>query len=132
MFGGKKMIQEVASVETIIGKNTEFKGTITSQGTVRVDGKLEGELISSGDVVVGETGVIQAQIKAKNLTVAGEVRGNVDIADRLDLLATAKLFGDIKIKILTIEEGAVFKGASEMKHPEAGLQVSQVAATKKD
>lgn len=129
------MVQEVASVETIIGKNTELKGTIISQGTVRIDGKLEGELISSGDVVVGETGVIQAQIKAKNLTVAGEVRGNVDISERLDLLATAKLFGDIKIKVLTIEEGAVFRGASEMKHAEPGsasLQGSQVAATKKE
>lgn len=115
MFGSKKQSTSVVDqVGTIISGDTCFKGTITSQGTIRVDGQHEGEINTSGDLVVGENGHIQAQVKARNAIVAGVVNGNVDVSDKLELMPTAKLYGDIKVGTLTVNEGAVFRGACQM------------------
>lgn len=120
MFGGKKVTASFGEqVETIIGKETQFKGTIKTSGTIRIDGQYEGELSTSGDAVVGETGKLTAQLKARNATIAGTVNGNMDIQDKLELLPTAKIFGDIKVGVLIIGEGATFKGACEMRHEAA-------------
>jgi cytoskeletal protein CcmA (bactofilin family) len=117
MFGGKKATASFGEqVETIIGKDTHFKGSIQATGTIRVDGQFEGELSTTSDAVIGETGNLKAQVKAKNVTVAGIVNGNMDVQDKLELLSTARLFGDIKVGVLIIGEGATFKGACEMRH----------------
>jgi len=114
MFGSKRNTASSEEVETIIGKDTQFKGTINAKGSVRIDGAVEGEVVTSSTAVVGQTGNVSAQIKAANATVAGTVQGNMEIAERLELLSTAKLYGDIKVGALIIGEGAVFKGACEM------------------
>lgn len=134
MFGGKKVTASFGEqVETIIGKDTQFKGTIKASGTIRIDGQYEGELSTSGDAVVGETGKLSAQLKARNATIAGTVNGNMDIQDKLELLPTAKIFGDIKVGVLIIGEGATFKGACEMRHEPAPAQkdMPKAAATAK-
>ena len=115
MFGSKKQTRNIGEqVGTIIGNDTSFKGNITSQGTIRIDGFHDGELITEGDLVVGEGGRLQSQIKARNALVAGTLNGNVEVSDKLELLATAKVYGDIKVGTLTINEGAVFRGACYM------------------
>jgi cytoskeletal protein CcmA (bactofilin family) len=102
-------------LDTIVGRETEFKGVLTSSGIIRIDGRVEGEVIHKGDIAIGETGTVNASIKARNVTIAGTVTGNVDAAGRLELLPTARLFGDITVSALVISEGAVFRGGSEMK-----------------
>lgn len=120
MFGGKKVTASFGEqVETIIGKDTQFKGSIQATSTIRVDGQFEGELSTTSDAVIGETGNLKAQVKAKNVTIAGIVNGNMDVQDKLELLPTARLFGDIKVGVLIIGEGATFKGACEMRHEAA-------------
>ncbi len=115
MFGSKKQANSIGDqVGTIIGNDTSLKGNITSQGTIRIDGHHEGELATAGDLVVGEGGRLQAQIKARNALVAGMINGNVDVSEKLELLPTAKVYGDIKVGTLTINEGAVFRGACQM------------------
>ena len=117
MFGGKKVTASFGEqVGTIIGKDTQFKGSIQATGTIRVDGQFEGELSTTSDAIIGETGNLKAQVKAKSATIAGIVNGNMDVQDKLELLPTAKLFGDIKVGVLIIGEGATFKGACEMRH----------------
>ena len=119
MFGNKRtsiISGSPEQLETIIGKETQIKGTVAAGGTVRIDGKLEGEVNAKGDVIVGETGEVRAQLKARNATVAGVVYGDMDVVDKLELAATARLYGDIKTGTLIIGEGAVFKGACEMRH----------------
>lgn len=117
MFGNKRApVFTSDQVETIIGQDTQFKGTITAGGTIRIDGQVEGEVVAKGDIVIGETGVVKAQIQARNATIAGSLTGNADVSDKLELTPTAKLYGDIKTGILSIGEGAVFKGACEMRH----------------
>lgn len=116
MFGSKKAANLVggSQVATIIGSETSFNGTITSQGTIRVDGRHTGEITTAGDLVVGENGNVEAQIKARNALIAGVVKGNIEVSDKLELLSTAKVYGDIKMNTLTIGEGAVFRGACNM------------------
>ncbi|MDR3560983.1 MAG: polymer-forming cytoskeletal protein [Negativicutes bacterium] len=119
MFGNKRapiLPGFSDQIETIIGKDTQIKGTISAGGTVRIDGQVDGEISTKGDIIVGETGVIKAQIQARSATIAGSVHGNADVMDKLELTSTAKLYGDIKTGILIIGEGAVFKGACEMRH----------------
>lgn len=119
MFGSKRapaLSGFSDQVETLIGKGTTFKGTINSGGTIRVDGKVEGEIVSKSDLVIGETGDVKANISGRNAMVAGIVHGNVSVGDKLELASSAKLFGDIKTGILIIGEGAIFKGACEMKN----------------
>jgi len=117
MFGSspKRAPAFSEQVETIIGRDTQVKGAVTAGGTLRVDGDVEGEIVTQGDLVIGETGRIKAQLKARNATIAGTVRGNVEVNDKLELASSAKLYGDIKTGTLIIGEGAIFKGACEMR-----------------
>jgi cytoskeletal protein CcmA (bactofilin family) len=116
-------------IETIIGKDTEVKGSIIAAGAIRVDGQVDGEIVSKGDIVIGETGEVKAQIKARSATIAGSVHGNADIIDKLELASSAKLYGDIKTGVLIISEGAVFKGSCEMRR---GSEVEPYRKENKD
>lgn len=135
MFGGKKTTTSFGEhIETIIGKETQFKGSVNAAGTIRIDGKFEGEVSTAGDAIIGEAGNLKATIKARNATIAGIVNGNMDIAEKLELLPTGKLYGDIKVGVLIIGEGATFKGACEMRGDETvrpGKDMPKAAATAK-
>lgn len=121
MFGGKREKSAVGTsapnnqVETIIGKDTVFKGIISSNSGIRIDGKLEGELTTTSDVIIGSTGIAEAQINARNAVVAGRVIGNMNITEKLELAPTATVQGDVKVGVLVIGEGAVYKGVCEMR-----------------
>ena len=115
MFGSKKASSPIGDqVATIIGSETSFTGNISSQGTIRIDGRHAGEITTAGDLVVGEDGNVEAQVKARNALIAGVVKGNMEVSDKLELLPTAKVYGDIKIGTLIIGEGAIFRGACNM------------------
>ncbi|HWR28857.1 MAG TPA: polymer-forming cytoskeletal protein [Negativicutes bacterium] len=115
MFGSKKNLEITGQVETIIGQSTSVKGSLTSNGALRIDGQFDGDITTTADIIVGETGRITATVGARNAVVAGAVTGNMDIGDKLELLPTAKLVGDLKVGSLIIGEGAVFKGNCEMR-----------------
>lgn len=117
MFGRKEAegaFQE--RVETILGRGTDFRGTLVSSGVVRIDGKLEGEINHNGDLLIGEHAVVVANVKAKQITVAGQIKGNVDCEGRLEIVPTGRLYGDIKVGHLVIADGAVFQGVSVMRN----------------
>ncbi|VBB07500.1 polymer-forming cytoskeletal [Lucifera butyrica] len=117
MFGDKRDAAGTSEqVETLIGQGTQFKGTITVKGAIRIDGEFEGDLMMAGKVIIGKNGKARSVIKAKEATIAGLVSGNVEIAEKLELLPTARLTGDVKAGTIIIGEGAIFKGACEMKH----------------
>lgn len=98
-----------------LGKGTEFKGVITyQQGTIRIDGHVEGEIITQGALVVGESAVIHAEISAGTVISNGKIIGNITATERVQLLAEAKLEGAIKTPILSIAEGVRFNGQCQM------------------
>lgn len=123
MFGRKEADgAQLERVETILGRGTEFRGTLVSSGVVRIEGKLEGEINHSGELVIGESAVVIANVKAKIITVAGQVKGNVDCEGRLEIVPSGRLYGDIKVGHLVIAEGAVFQGVSVMRSSTGGQQ----------
>lgn len=115
MFSGKKQESvNLDKIDTLVGAGTEFNGTLVAKGTLRVDGKVEGKIITEGDVVVGEGGNIIADIEARNIVISGEIRGNIIASSSLELMPTGKVYGDISVKNLQIADGAVFEGKCDM------------------
>ena len=127
MFGSAKKTGDslnYGSVQTIIGEGTEIKGTIQATGVIRVDGYLEGTIEHRGELVIGPKGRIVADIHAKSLAVAGEIRGNVVADEKLELLPGARLYGDIRCGHLVVHEGATFQGRSLMGQSEPDEQAA--------
>jgi cytoskeletal protein CcmA (bactofilin family) len=106
------------SVDALIGRSSFIQGTLTSQGTVRVDGRFEGEIISEGDVFIGQDGRVVAKIKARHVVVAGQVRGDVEAAGKLQIGATGALVGNVKVSQLVVEEGGVLEGSTSFRRHE--------------
>jgi cytoskeletal protein CcmA (bactofilin family) len=98
------------SFDTIIGKDTTLEGRIVTGSTVRLDGSFKGEIITKGDIFLGDSAKIEGDIKARNVYVGGAIQGNVEASGRVELSSTAKLFGQLKVGNLVIEEGAIFMG----------------------
>src|SRR5947199_9971940 len=101
-------------VIALVGQGVEFKGVITYEGTVRIDGRLEGEIHTEGVLVVGEDAVITAQVTAGTVISRGKITGDVVASGKVRLLAPAVLNGSVKARLLSIEEGVLFNGSLEM------------------
>jgi cytoskeletal protein CcmA (bactofilin family) len=102
-------------VDTLIGAGTTIEGKVQANGILRVEGRIGGEVISEGDVIVGEKGEIRANIKARHVSVAGRITGNILASGRMHLMASGSLHGDIEAATIMIEEGAHFLGTCRMK-----------------
>lgn len=105
---------ETNTAINLIGAGTEITGDVNSNGDIRIDGVLNGNLKTAGKVVVGETGKVKGEIDCKNSEVLGEVNGKIKVGELLSLKATAKIFGDIITKKLAIEPGSRFTGNCNM------------------
>lgn len=116
MFGDKEKSKKLEAsakadaVDTAIGEFSRLEGNITSEGSIRIDGVLIGNLQANGDVFLGPKAVVEGNVQARNLFVGGRLQGEVEVKGRLELNATATLLGSIRVGNLIIEEGAVFKG----------------------
>lgn len=100
--------------QSVISKEVEITGTIKSSGSIRVDGKLEGELHCSGDAVIGPSAQIKGNLMVSSATIEGAVQGNVTAKDRIEMKSTARVNGDIRAKRLSVEDGVTFVGRSEV------------------
>lgn len=100
-------------ISTIIGQGAVVEGPLTVPHDIRVDGHIKGNLTSSGMLVVGEKGLIEADVKVKDATINGKIIGDVDADGKIHLRSQAVLLGNIETQLLVVEEGAVFKGNCE-------------------
>jgi cytoskeletal protein CcmA (bactofilin family) len=98
----------------IIGAGTSIKGDIVCPGDIRIDGSLVGNLQVQGKVVVGASGNIKGEISCKNSEIEGKIEGKLTITELLVLKSTASVLGDINIRKLAIEPGAMFTGNCKM------------------
>lgn len=111
----KKLSNSQSSGETtLIAAECQITGSIKINGNARIDGKIEGSVHATGDLVIGTSAFLKADIEANTVSIAGEVRGNIKTTDLLELSATARLFGDIFTRQLKIEQGAHFTGKSQL------------------
>ena len=108
-------------MNTIIGKDTVFNGTLEVKGPVRVDGTVKGKVICSDTVTVGSSGMVEADVESQSAVVAGRVLGNLVATEKVELQAKSDVEGDIKTKSLVVEQGAIFCGACHMKEGKSNL-----------
>ncbi|MBI3809521.1 MAG: polymer-forming cytoskeletal protein [Nitrospirae bacterium] len=101
-------------VIAFVGRGVEFKGVITYDGTVRIDGRLDGEIHTEGVLVVGEDAVITAQVTAGTVISRGKITGDIVASGKVRLESPAVLNGSVKAPLLSIEEGVLFNGSLEM------------------
>ncbi len=105
---------EQAEITAFLGKGTEFKGVLSFEGTIRVDGKVEGEVVSKDTLIVGDGAFLQGEITIGTLICSGKIVGNVNANQKVHIIAPAIIQGNIKTPKLIIEEGVTFDGKSEM------------------
>jgi cytoskeletal protein CcmA (bactofilin family) len=114
MFGNKEGKDKLDThLETIIGAESFFQGTLRSKGSVRIDGRIEGGVSAEG-VILGERGEVQGDISARTVVVGGKITGNVHATESLELLSKSQVFGDLHAPQLLIAEGAIFEGSCLM------------------
>ncbi|MDR3013110.1 MAG: polymer-forming cytoskeletal protein [Chitinispirillales bacterium] len=104
------------SLLNIIGTGCAFDGVINAKHSIRIDGTFKGKIQSFGTVTIGETGSVEAEIKAQNALVFGKVLGNMYIEDRIELHTSAIVKGDIRAKELVIKEGVIYNGNCSMQN----------------
>lgn len=101
-------------METIIGAESSIRGELSITGTVRIDGTIEGDILADF-VVVGESGRIQGNVRSRGTIVGGNVDGNIESTETVELRSSARVFGEIRTAKLVMSEGALFDGLSCMK-----------------
>jgi len=103
-------------ISTFIGADASIDGAIEFKGTIRVDGRVKGNISSNGGtVVVGEKGVVNAEISVNVAVVMGEVNGSIDAKERIEVYPPGRLGGKIQSPNVSIEPGGIFNGNCVMK-----------------
>lgn len=96
--------------ETTLGEGVSFRGELSFERLLRIDGSFEGELLSQGKVIVGPHGKVKANLNLREATIEGHVEGNITVQERLELRGAASVKGDIKAKSLCVDEGVSIVG----------------------
>ena len=104
---------------TIISAGVLIEGKINSNGNIRIDGTINGNVMADGNITVGENGEINGEINGEVVTLGGRVLGSVTAKEKLTLEAKSYLKGDLLTKILVIDAGAIFDGKSSMNSGES-------------
>ncbi len=108
----------VGDVIAFVGEGVTFKGTIRYKGSVRVDGRLEGEIFTDGILIVGEKAIISAKIEAGTIACQGRITGDIVAKERVKLMSPAVFEGSVKTPSISMDEGVLFNGTCVM--PKAG------------
>ena len=101
-------------IGTIIGPGAVFDGNITAPEAIRIDGKLNGNCASLGNLILGTDGEIKGNIIAQNVIISGKVVGDISASGKLELFSTGRLSGNISARSLVIDEDAFFDGRCTM------------------
>ncbi len=100
-----------------VGATTEFRGVLRFDGTIRIDGKVDGEIHTEGVLLIGRTAVIQATVRARSIVSCGHVTGDVVATEKIALLEPAILKGSVRTPLLSMETGVRFMGSLEVPEP---------------
>lgn len=111
-------------LNTIIGKGTVIEGTVKVQSSMRLDGRINGKVMTTDSLVVGKEGEIEGEIRVKNAVIAGNVKGQVFASGKVVLEARSVMTGEIKTSKLSINDGAQFDGTCSMR--EDGGPIKQI------
>ncbi len=113
---GRSKRTPLDKIETVIGVNTTFKGTLICDGSVRIDGVCEEGLIKTvGNIVVSPAAKVAADLEAENISVSGAVTGKITASGRLEILSTGKVWGEVNTGSFLLDEEGYFRGQLAMK-----------------
>lgn len=111
--------------QALIGKSLKVTGTITGREDLYVDGEIEGTVeLEENSLTIGPNGKVSADVKARDITVLGQLDGNVHAGDRVDIRKTGSLEGDLTTSRIVIEDGAVFRGSIDIAKPDLAAPAS--------
>jgi cytoskeletal protein CcmA (bactofilin family) len=122
---------EQAEITAFLGKGTEFKGVLSFEGTIRVDGKVDGEVISKDTLIAGDGAFLQGEITVGTIICSGKIVGNVNASQKVHIIAPGIVQGNIKTPKLIIEEGVTFDGKSEMAGEKKSAEQKVVSLTER-
>jgi len=105
-----------ADAVAFLGENTSIEGKLSFHGTVRIDGHFKGQIYSDGTLIIGERGVVEADINTHSVVISGEVHGNINAAYSTEINSKGKVYGSIVTSSLVIHDGVVFEGNCRMDH----------------
>jgi cytoskeletal protein CcmA (bactofilin family) len=117
-----KNIEPESKLPNMIGPGTKIVGNIETNGDIRIDGNIEGNVNSKGKVVVGANGFVKGEVVCSNAEISGTLNGKMAVNELLSLKASSKVSGDIKTGKLSIEPGAIFSGTCTMGNNPAPAQ----------
>ena len=106
-----------SEINAFLGKETHFEGKLAFHGTVRLDGRFKGQILSQGTLIVGESAVIESNMHVDHIIIRGEIRGNILADNKIKIHRPGKVFGNIQAPIVVIEEGVLFEGNCSMQKP---------------
>ncbi|MFZ2397258.1 MAG: polymer-forming cytoskeletal protein [Smithella sp.] len=106
--------KEVEEIKAFLGQGAEFIGKLIFNGSVRIDGNFQGEIHGQGSLVVGEGALIKANIDVKSIYISGDVQGNIEVKEKINIHSTGKFLGDVNTPVFIMEEGALFDGRAHM------------------
>ncbi len=121
-----------SSIKAYIGEDTVFKGALNFEGTVRIDGKFEGQVNTNDTLIIGETGDIVADIEAGTVICKGKMKGTIIAAQKVEMHTSSRITGNVKTPALNIELGAVLVGNCDMSGKEDKKIIKLVKNEEKD
>jgi len=115
MFNRKEVAPAPSGVHNVLSSGTVLTGNLVTQDDIRIDGVIEGNIISQGKIIIGNNGHVSGDVECVNLELLGKVTGNISCSDTIILRGTANLIGDMVTQVVEVEPGARFTGSCKMK-----------------
>jgi cytoskeletal protein CcmA (bactofilin family) len=112
--------QQTNGALSLVGAGTTIEGKVKTDGSMRIDGKVVGDVTAKANVTIGGTGMVEGTVSAANIALAGRVQGTLVATEKLVLENNSVMRGDIRASKLVVDEGAVFDGQCAMSSPAPG------------
>jgi len=127
---GKSKFGRDHDIKALLGPNAEFEGLLSFEGTVRIDGAFQGEIKTEDCLIIGETGRVNAEIEVGRLIVMGELSGNVRAGEKVEIMPTGKVYGNLATPVMVLQDGGTLEGKVKMET--GGKKTAPVKETAKE
>ena len=121
---------KAAGSTSLFSKKVSIIGDIQGKEDLHVEGRFKGSIKITGNIFVGPTGLVEADVEANNITILGKIHGNVLARQQLEIQSAGELIGDCSAQSIDIKEGAVFEGRSNMLRQKTSPSISSQPGTK--
>ncbi len=126
----KRKDKQYQNISSYVAEGVKIKGQVLANGSIRIDGMVDGELEVKGDLLVGTAGIIKGGVKADNVMLSGKIEGTVTAAGKMEINRTGQMIGDVICNVFMVEEGGIMEGNSKMNHKTSGTETPKQAARK--